>query len=150
MLLILPDLHNLTHDRRLDKCTVWCLAFRPSDSCLTVINSTTMNDHEHDEMLLFHNPKGGRPQKIGKLIWKGPDQHEINQIREESQIRFFLGYCPGCGIKNVIGQRRAEVLFKALKRQGITEPKIKMPFKQKIAELILGEELHKDIHRQPA
>lgn len=87
-------------------------------------NSKYYYEEELDEMLLAHNPMGGRPQKIGQVIFEdGNKCFEISRVEEETCKRYALGYC-GCGKKVVIGERRAEVLMEVLRKNGIKQKSI--------------------------
>src|SRR4051812_39332155 len=81
-----------------------------------------MSKHFEDELeiLMLHNPRGGKPQKIGATLWtplqpKG-SVVEISELKEDTTMRFHLGYC-SCGNKIVTGEKRALILIKTLKQK---------------------------------
>lgn len=79
-----------------------------------------------DELLFGHNPNGGRPMHIGTLIpGLQPNQTDVSSCEEETQIRYFLGYC-NCGHRIVIGPKRAEVIAEMFHKRGI-EPRQPRP-----------------------
>jgi len=75
------------------------------------------NYDEELEMLMLHNPRGGKPQKIGATVYLGlqpPNSTiDISEIKEDTSRRFHLGYCP-CGRKITAGEKRALILIKTL------------------------------------
>lgn len=69
-----------------------------------------------DGEMLVENPKGGRPMMLGRvLVNEGID---VSMIREETAIRYFLGYCV-CGEKIGVGHRRAQEVMAMLEKKGI-------------------------------
>jgi hypothetical protein len=75
------------------------------------------------EILMLTNPRGGKPQQMGRTYWIGmqtgcqspEDVVEISAIREDSSKRFHLGYCK-CGMKISAGEKRALVLIKTMQK----------------------------------
>lgn len=83
-------------------------------SCMT-------NKYEDElEVLMLHNPRGGRPQKIGVPVYLSlePPQTvvEISSVKEDTSTRFFLGYCH-CGKKLTAGEKRALIMMDRLARR---------------------------------
>lgn len=75
------------------------------------------------ELLMLTNPRGGKPQQIGKAVWMGyqpgsqrPDTAvDVSTIKEDTTKRFHLGYCK-CGSKILAGEKRALVIIKTMQR----------------------------------
>jgi hypothetical protein len=88
-----------------------------------------MQHHEDglDEVLLMHNPKGGRPQRIGTIAPSkqlDPTSVDISEIREASTIRYHLGYC-SCSRRIVVGYERARVFVTLLEKHGIQPVRVR-------------------------
>lgn len=98
-------------------------------------------EEELDEVLMSQNPKGGRPQKIGSRVYLSLERatgfSEADSLKEETQIRYCLGYC-ACSRKIVMGEKRARLLLEALKREGIVHEERKIPVRLRIARLLLS------------
>lgn len=91
-----------------------------------------------DEVLMYQNPKGGRPQMIGKMLLTGLEKaiSEANDLKEETQIRYHLGYCT-CSKKIVIGEKRARLFMEALNRNRFVMEKERVPIKVKLARFLI-------------
>lgn len=69
-----------------------------------------------DVSLLDKGPnRPGRPMELGNTAWKKNDQTEISNFKEESSIRFHLGYCM-CGRQIVAGYNRMNLLMDRLEK----------------------------------
>jgi len=101
---------------------------------------TVTNENGIDELLLLHNPKGGRPMQIGRRIFgKRETDVEISCVREESRTVYHLGNCQ-CGRSIVVGHKRAEILLDCLERGGVHPKKHPVSFRLFLAKLILPNE----------
>lgn len=77
-----------------------------------------MKNYEDElEVLMLHNPLGGKPKKIGSTVILGLEKAtmaiDMSEIKEDGSIRFHCGYCH-CGRKSTIGEKRALILIKTL------------------------------------
>lgn len=77
-----------------------------------------MKNYEDElEILMLHNPRGGRPQKPGATVFTQLEPknswQDLSEIREDTSMRMHLGYCQ-CGIKKTIGEKRGLLLIKIL------------------------------------
>lgn len=93
---------------------------------------------EEGEMLMNHNPKGGRPMRTGAFAMKRGSDVDISEIREDSQIRYHLGYCQ-CSRAIKVGHLRAEMLVAALEKRGIEPPKRRFTLRERIAKRLLAK-----------
>jgi hypothetical protein len=108
---------------------------------MRIVNDHKYYEEELDEMLLAHNPNGGRPQTIGSILWPSEDRDgvtEVSVIKEDSALRYMLGYCL-CGRKVVIGQKRAGVLAEVFRRRSVKPYMPSVPWRLKLARLLLGK-----------
>ena len=100
-----------------------------------------MQPHEDglDEVLMLHNPKGGRPQRVGKMVFLGMEPtggfQEVSDLKEETEIRYNLGYCV-CSRKIVIGRKRAMILAERF-RQNRIEPR-RVPVRVRLARMLIN------------
>jgi hypothetical protein len=90
-----------------------------------------------DELLLLHNPTGGRPMATGQTVMLKPHDTDVTAVHEVSEIRFHLGYCSGCGRRVVIGYNRADHLAAALKKRGVDGTVDKIPALVRLAKFLL-------------
>lgn len=81
------------------------------------INCNMPHFEDELEVLMLQNPKGGKPRKIGSTLILNMNPHEkvvdISEVREDTSMRFHLGYCP-CGSKIAAGEKRALLIIKTL------------------------------------
>lgn len=84
-----------------------------------------MKNHEYEEIVITHNPRGGRPQRLGATILKTMEPQdslfEVKEISSSQVMRIHLGYCP-CGRKVVADENRAIALLEALKGAYLRPP----------------------------
>lgn len=77
-----------------------------------------MKNNEYEEIVINHNPRGGRPQRPGTTIHKSMEPQdslfEVKEISSSQVMRIHLGYCQ-CGRKVVADENRAIALLEALK-----------------------------------
>lgn len=98
----------------------------------------TYYEDEFDEILMAHNPTGGRPLKIGGIVWSDKEKVlDVTRVEENVIRRFMLGYCT-CGKKIVIGYKRAEYLASLFKKQGIDVQSLREPIRLKLARSIVS------------
>ncbi len=79
--------------------------------------------HYEDELevMMLHNPRGGKPKKVGAMLnsytpfQMKTNTVEISSLKEDNSIRFHLGYCR-CGLNIIAGEKRALVMIKELMR----------------------------------
>lgn len=104
---------------------------------------TTANQYYEDgldELLMSHNPTGGRPKRIGSVIFADDDRqstYEVDQIKEETSIRYMLGYCV-CGRKIIAGEKRAAVLAAAFEKRNIKAKIPMVPLRLRIARRLVS------------
>lgn len=87
-----------------------------------------------DELLMERNPKGGRPMHVGTLFYKDQMCVDVSAIKEETQIRYHLGYCT-CGRRIVIGPNRVDIIVERLARKGMA-PK-RAPLRERVGRFLL-------------
>jgi len=96
-----------------------------------------MNNHETEEIILNHNPRGGRPQRVGTTVFKGLDRpeslFEVREISSSRVIRIHLGYC-ACGRKVVADEGTATVLLQALQRIGLKQTSSSVSFFRRVRQ----------------
>lgn len=92
---------------------------------------------ELDEIIISRNPKGGRPQALGKMIFKDTERsfHEVSQLETQTGISYMMGYCH-CGRKVIGGEKWMKALARALKGKYI-EPTPRVPLRVRLARLLV-------------
>jgi hypothetical protein len=89
-----------------------------------------------DELLMEKNPKGGRPAHIGSLIFNDRTCIDLQQIKEECERRYHLGYCQ-CGRRIVVGENRAQALVETLGKRGFRPEPRRSPWRIRLAKRLL-------------
>ncbi len=101
-----------------------------------------------EEVVMFHNPKGGRPMAIGQTTFLQEGDAEVSEIREESQIRYHLGYCT-CSRAIKVGHKKALVLASMLEKKGIKPIRVKRSLRLRLLRTLLPH-VPVDIYRNTA
>lgn len=83
-------------------------------------------EREDLQVLLFNNPKGGRPKELGSTVFLDLKPHnstiDISKVEEDTRRRFHLGYC-ACSTAITVGEKRMLLfLKKGLDLYGISVP----------------------------
>ena len=102
----------------------------------------TQVSYNMDHTTLIDKAPGvpGRPMQLGSTTWKGKNQTDLFRIREESSIRFHLGYCMGCGLKVVAGYDYMGYLMdQMLKHHFPYKKSSRFSIKRKLAKILLDE-----------
>lgn len=92
---------------------------------------------ESDEIITSRNPKGGRPQAMGRMLFKETERafHEVSQIETQTGICYMMGYCP-CGRKVVAGEKWLRA-FAGIVRRKYIEPMPRVPLRIRFAKFLL-------------
>ena len=81
--------------------------------------------HIMPEIIQDHNPRGGRPMKMGRLVFDASGV-PVTELAEISCIKYHLGYCK-CGARIVICPEQADRLIRIFQRKGIGTPLKRFP-----------------------